>query len=285
MGVDVERYDQEVDEKYLCPFCRKVLEVPVTMKCGHTLCTACLQTAVKRKRAECPKCEADLDTNVASPASSDLVTQLEELTLHCKHHKSGCDSVLPMGRLDEHMDTECEFRAVKCEHKGCDTLSPYKDLESHMERCDYRLVECKVCKLCVPLKDMPAHQAVKRCFEQLNKRRMVTSARRLSQELREHRSEIVHHRHLTDQTERRLVREHYVDCTPHKRRAMSAGPVLMGQRAVSVESRVGSAAMVVPHYSRNLRSASIESCRTCSNKFLSGRRPSAQRHSHAKVRL
>lgn len=176
---------------------------------------------------------------------------------------------------------DCAFRPVQCEYKGCKAECPLKDLESHMEKCDYRLVECKVCKMCLPRKDMPAHQAIKRCFEQLNKRRMVTSARRLSQELKDHRLEMLHQRHLTDQEERRVLKEYYSrDFVPvPRRRTMSAGPVLLRS---SIQARVGSA-LVVPHYSRNLKSATLESCRGCSNKFLSGRRPSAQRHTHSKV--
>lgn len=137
----------------------------------------------------------------------------------------------------------------------------------------------------MPRKDMAGHQAVKRCFEQLNRRRRVASARRLSSELREHRLELQQQVHLADQTERRLVREHYdrdfppATATAGRRRAMSAGPVLLRS---SIETRVGSAA-VVPHFSRNLKSAVLESCRDCSGRFLHGRRPSARRHSHAKV--
>ena len=214
----------------------------------------------------------------AKEASEELVPQqLEKLNIHCKHHKSGCKSVIPCGKLAEHTTIECAFRLTACTHKGCKAQVPLNELDSHLEICDYRLVECKVCKVCVPRNDMPAHQVLKRCFEQLNKRRMVTSARRLSQELRVHREEMVHQQHLTDQAERRLVQDHYSRDNPRRQRAMSAGPVLVR----SITARVGSA-IVVPHYSRNLRSAALESCRDCTNRFTAGRRPSARRHSHAK---
>ena len=277
MGLDVDRFEGEVEESLICSLCSKVLDNPVAAKCGHTFCSPCIEKAAKRS-SDCPKCAAVLTANT-SPADADLVEKLGKLSIHCT---SGCDTVVSFEKLVEHTAKECPFRTVPCENKSCDVKCGLNELESHMEKCDYRLVECKVCKACLPRKDMAAHQAIKRCFEQLNKRRMVSSARRLSQELREHRVDLQHQRHLTDQTERRILREHYDReiVNPSRRRTMSAGPVLLRG---SIQARIGSA-LVVPHYSRNLKSAAtLESCFQCSNRFLSGRRPSARRHSHAKV--
>lgn len=280
MGVDVERFEGEVEEGLICSLCTKVFENPMNGICGHSFCKPCLEKARKR-RLDCPKCGAAINEET-SPVSGELVEKLSKLSIRCCFYSRGCVTVIPFDKLAEHNSKDCPFRTVQCENKGCDFHCPLSDLQSHMEKCDYRLVECKVCKVCLRRKDMPAHQAVKRCFEQLNKRKRVTSARRISQELREHRVEMMHHRHLTDQEERRIVREHYereVLNPFQRRRAMSAGPVLMR----SIQARVGSA-HVVPHYSRNLKSAALDTCRGCSNKFLSGRRPSARRHSHARVR-
>ena len=109
------------------------------------------------------------------------------------------------------------YRLVPCENRGCEDQCPLNVLELHMETCDHRIVECKVCKTRLPRKDMPAHQAVKRYFE--------------SSELKEHRLKMLHRRHQTEQAERRIEQEHYFP--PQRRRAMSAGPVLL--RAQSVE--------------------------------------------------
>ena len=276
MGFEVGRFQSDVDKGLLCPFCGQVLEDPVTGKCGHVFCRGCLQGAFTENYHECPTCQKDiLSTSETMEVSDELMEKLGKLSLQCK---SGCETVVGYNQLTEHLQKECIFRPVPCEHKGCTETTPFKDLESHMEKCDHRLVECKVCKVCLPRKDMSAHQAIKRCFEELNKRRMVKSAHRLSQELREHRIEMVQQRHLTEQAERALVRQHYFQ-GPRLKRAMSAGPVLMRS---SIQSRVGSA-VVVPHYSRNLRSAAIESCLDCTNRFTHGRQPSARRHSHVNV--
>ena len=277
----MERFQSEIEQDLLCPFCSQVLEAPVTGKCGHVFCKTCLEKSFSSEKFECPVCEVDLSSEEAVEAGEDLVQRLGKLSIQCKHFNSGCETVTMCHKLPEHMKKECAFRLVLCEHKGCVESVAHRDLEAHMEKCDHRLVECKVCKICLPRKDMSAHQAVKRCFEQLNKRRIVKSARRLSQELKDHRVELVQQRHLTEQAERALVRDHYFPSGNKHKRAMSAGPVLM---RTSVQVRVGSAS-VVPHYSRNLKSASIESCRECTNRFTHGRRPSARRHSHNNVSL
>lgn len=278
MGFEVERFQGEVDKDLLCSFCGGVLEVPVKGKCGHLFCKSCLQKAFSKHKTECPSCEIDLTSSEPSEPSEELVQKLGELSLHCEHRHSGCEAVVTYHALDGHMKKECPFRLVTCEHKRCIETVPHNNLEAHMEKCDHRLVECKVCKVCLPRKDMPAHQAIKRCFEELNKRRMVRSARKLSQEVKEHQVELVQQRHFTEQSERALVRRHYLQDIPRHQRAMSAGPVLMR----SIQARVGSA-VAVPHYSRTLKSAALDSCRDCSNRFTHGRRPSARRHSHINV--
>ena len=274
MGIDTDRFEGSVQESLICPLCSKVLEDPIVSECGHTFCSTCLQ-----KKKTCAKCNIKITID-NTQVPTELVEKLGKLSIHCTHHSEGCTTVVSLEELQKHNAEECVFRTVSCQHRGCDFHCAQKDLESHMEKCDYRLVECKVCKARLTRKDMPAHQAVKRCFELQNKRKRVQSARKLSHELKEHRVEMLHHRHLTDQADRRIFKEHYErDSMPQRRRAMSAGPVLLRG---SIQTRVGSATLV-PHYSRNLRSATLETCRGCSNKFLSGRRPSARRHSHANV--
>jgi len=282
MGFEVERFKDEVDDDLICPFCNKVLQQAVVGSCGHPFCQECLKKYLARKRDECPVCQADLSKREAAAPPEELIKKLEALSIHCSNQKSGCKAILEYFKLDEHLERDCSLRPVPCRHKNCPDQIPCRDLESHMEKCDHRLVECKVCKVCLPRKDMPAHQAVKRCFEQLNKRRMVKSARKVSQELKEHRIVMTHQRHLTEQTERTMLRNHYFqDRGRHHQRSMSAGPVLIRS---SIEARVGSA-MVMPHSARTLKSAVLDTCMTCTNKFTHGRHTSARRHTHNKVRL
>lgn len=294
MGLDVERFEGEVLEDLICLLCKKVMENPSSSAtCEHVFCAECLRKAVGRKM-NCPNCSTPLAEQDGGEEEAEkrtaeevLAEKLGKLSIHCSHRTSGCNEVVNWMDLARHTDSECEYRPATCNNEGCTFQCPRNSLEEHMERCDYRLVECKVCAARMPRKDMAAHQAVRRCFEQLNKRRRVTSARQFKSELRDHRMEMLQRRHQTEQAERRIEREHYFPQLAQqqhqqRRRAASAGPVLI--RAQSVGARVGSA-VAVTHYSRNLRSAApvtMDSCRGCSNRFLSGRRPSARRHSHSK---
>lgn len=113
------------------------------------------------------------------------------------------------------------------------------------------------------------HQAVRRCSEQLQKRRRVQSARLLTSNLRQHRVQMTLARHASEQAERKMVREFEEQQKREiyqRRRVQSAHPILV---STATEARMSSAAAnstLVSRYSRNLMSA-LESCRDCTTRF------------------
>lgn len=113
------------------------------------------------------------------------------------------------------------------------------------------------------------HQAVRRCSEQLQKRRRVQSARHLSSNLRQHWVQMKLERHASEQTERHLVREFEEQQkreVHQRRRVQSAYPILV---STATEARMSSAtanSTLVGRYSRNLMSA-LESCKDCTTRF------------------
>ena len=280
MGFAVNNVIGDVDEDLLCSKCRQVLEDPVKTVCGHYCCNQCLEPVVsdKRTRNLCSKCNHVL-RKAQENADEELITRLNSLSLHCT---LGCKAVLSLYDMKKHVKSQCELRIIACVNKGCTHHYRVQELDAHLELCEYRLVQCEVCGTCVCNRDMAAHQAVKKCFEKQLKSKRVASARKLSSELKEHRIEMQQQRHMTDQAERQLIKEHYdkqrMEYFVQRRRTLSAGPVMIQ----SIQARVGSA-LIVPRYSRTLSQTTPLSCMTCENKFLSGRRPSARRHSHAKV--
>lgn len=277
MGIAVHLVEGgEVKEELLCCVCRMVLEVPCLTLCDHYCCQQCLTTTVKKK-PRCHKCEV-----VVSPAENNLVPDeiikaIEKLSVHCV---LGCKKVLPMSLLHHHVTKECQLRVITCVNRGCNHQCSVQDLDQHLMECPYQLLQCQVCQAVVTQRDMSAHQAVKRCFEQQIKQERVKSARKLSNELKGHRIAMIQQRHLSDQMERHLVSQHY-NQQRVLHRSTSAGPLV----SQSIQSRVGSA-IVLQRYSRNISvpNATPTSCMSCENHFLSGRRPSARRHSHTKVK-
>jgi hypothetical protein len=189
----------------------------------------------------------------------------------------GCSAIISLEHLAAHQEGECQMRPVRCMNKKCTYNGPVKDLDSHYKECLHALVECGVCGVAVSKMDMPAHQAVKKCYEKQLKRQRVTSAKRLSSDLKIHRDVLLHQRHLSDQQERQLIRDHY----DNQHRESSSRPT-SAVGTSSIQSRIGNPLVVLPQYSRSLSLSNATSCGPCENKFLSGRRPSARRHSHAK---
>ena len=281
MGIEVGLVQEAVGDDLLCCICKQLLEDPTESDCGHTCCSSCVEKAKKKTfRAICSECGKRVRNTAEKPSVlASLIEKINSLSVHCP---LGCKKVLLVKQLPVHSTKECQHRVINCVNKGCDYRCPVNQLDDHLLLCDYRLVRCEVCRACIVHRDMSAHQAVKRCYEQQLKRRRVLSARKLSQELREHHADMVQDKHLTEQAERKLVRDHYNSQKSEyfeRKRTQSAGPVLMQ----SIGSRVGSA-LGVHRYSRNISIATIPiSCFTCEGKFLSGRRPSARRHSHSKV--
>ena len=283
MGIELRKVVGHVGDELLCAGCKELLYEPKVSTCGHYVCSDCVENATKKNsKLRCLKCQQPLSrSSDFSEVPDELLQTLGAVVVRCI---LGCDAVVHISELAEHADKECEYRTVRCLNRGCGRQCAVRDLDSHLQQCDFRLIQCEVCKACIAKRDMAAHQAVKRCYEQQLKRKRVTSARKLSMELKEHRVDINEERHLTDQAERRLIRDHYQRQKTdflQRRRTQSAGPSLTR----SIEARIGSA-LIVPRYSRNLSmsAATPLSCFGCENKFLSGRRPSARRHSHSKVR-
>ena len=281
MGYDVNKVVAGLQDDLLCCKCKQVLEDPIKATCGHTCCRNCVKTGEggKKKAIKCTKCGSSLIKDDQGNIEDELRSRLGQVSIQCI---LGCKITLSLDQMQNHVRAQCQLRQIVCVNRGCLYQCAVIDLDRHLIECDYRLVQCEVCGTCVSFRDMPAHQAVKRCYQQQLKAKRIASARRLSSELKEHRLDLQQQKHLTDQAERRLVKEHYekqkVEYLTQRRRAQSANAVL----SQSIQARVGSA-IVTPKYSRTLSQTTALSCLTCENRFLAGRRPSARRHSHTRV--
>ena len=274
MGISLElvkcRDGEKLDDILICSKCCQLLEGPVSLVCGHYACIKCIEESEdKTKKGLCQKCYKQLKRDPANEIAAEVKNGLESVSIQCS---LGCSKVLNGSRqFKYHISSECQWRLVQCPNKGCKEYVAVKDTNEHYQACPYGLTQCTVCNAIVSKRDMPGHQAVKRCFEKILKRERVQSARKLSEELRCHRDMMLKQRHLSDQNERHLIKDHY---TQQKEDPNASSR--------SIQARIGSAMVVSDNYSRRKVSRSL-SCGTCESHFLSGRRPSARRHSTAKV--
>ncbi len=280
MGYDIDKVVDNLVDDLTCCRCRKVLEDPVKVICGHICCKNCVQTENEMKKLICSKCKMELKEDKQAIVEEEVCARLDNLFMKCS---LGCKNILPLKEMPSHVIAKCQLRMIGCINRGCSHRCPVSHLDKHLVECNFRLIQCEVCNSCVCYRDMPAHQAVKKCYQQQLKSKRVTSARKLSSDLKDHRLTLQQQKHFTDQTERKMYKDHYekqkLDYFTHRHRAQSASAVL----SQSIQNRVGNA-LVIPTYSRiSLSHTTPLSCISCESKFLSGRRPSARRHSHAKV--
>ena len=54
MGYDLERFDEDIDDDFICPICLVVLQDPVYFpKCDHTFCRECINRSMQLYN-QCP---------------------------------------------------------------------------------------------------------------------------------------------------------------------------------------------------------------------------------------
>ncbi|XP_068674468.1 TNF receptor-associated factor 6-like [Montipora foliosa] len=60
--------------------------------------------------------------------------------VNCVFSSHGCDAVVPKSELAHHIEKDCPFRLVDCEH--CELEHRAKDSSDHLKECPRILVEC-----------------------------------------------------------------------------------------------------------------------------------------------
>jgi ubiquitin-protein ligase len=155
MTLPTELFTEEVDENYLCIICHSVFDDPRSLKCGHTFCLACLNSALESAR-RCPTCRLTVPNKDGNIFLNRVLKGLiENLTVRCKNsacidpdhepdrqrrrlnpgETSASDSERTWtGRLLDwpaHSKSECTLETVNCTVAGCDFRCARKDLCQH----------------------------------------------------------------------------------------------------------------------------------------------------------
>jgi hypothetical protein len=75
--------------------------------------------------------------------SSKIISNMvDELRVHCSH-KNECDWIGQRQFLPTHLAV-CAFHPKPCKWQGCSFESI--SIEMHEENCDYRIIQCELCK-------------------------------------------------------------------------------------------------------------------------------------------
>ncbi|XP_052575958.1 E3 ubiquitin-protein ligase PDZRN3 isoform X1 [Peromyscus californicus insignis] len=139
MGFELDRFDGDVDPDLKCALCHKVLEDPLTTPCGHVFCAGCVLPWVVQE-GSCPaRCRGRLSAKELNHVLP-LKRLILKLDIKCAHAARGCDRVVKLQELPEHLE-RCDFAPARCRHAGCGQLLLRRDVEAHMrDACDARPV-------------------------------------------------------------------------------------------------------------------------------------------------
>ena len=109
--------DEELDE-YTCGICLEVFVDPVvTQCCQQTYCRECIYGWLSDNNT-CPNDRKELSREGLGPAPRFVVNLLNNMKVKCDFYANGCESVVKMCELSQHIEN-CNFNAnQKC--KTCE---------------------------------------------------------------------------------------------------------------------------------------------------------------------
>lgn len=140
---------EKVSSKLICKICRKVLYQPqLSVCCGQHFCKFCLDNWVQecrndKKPSICPHCRTE-GKKFQHVDNKAVEREINELIIHCIHHRSGCVWLGELGNLRSHLKN-CGYVTLSCTKK-CEKKMKRKDLGNHLlTECPFRDYQCEYC--------------------------------------------------------------------------------------------------------------------------------------------
>eukprot|EP00794_Sanderia_malayensis_P007068 gene7068-7863_t len=65
-AISFKGFLEAVTDRFMCLCCQEIVFKPITTKCGHNTCQACLTRSFKAGVISCPACRSDVDKNITS---------------------------------------------------------------------------------------------------------------------------------------------------------------------------------------------------------------------------
>ncbi|XP_068733414.1 TNF receptor-associated factor 3-like [Montipora capricornis] len=158
---DVEFVSGTLDDCYKCVKCSQILHDPMQFPCGHRCCNECVNAMFAVENGDHGKCPRDLQTFRRKEVFPDVYARRElfEFKCFCSNKKRGCEWKGEYPRFREHYSV-CAYADVNCvfSRHGCDAVVPKSELAHHIEKdCPFRLVDCEHCELEHRAKDSSDH--------------------------------------------------------------------------------------------------------------------------------
>ncbi len=214
-GYEDERFIHAVSTHFHCGICYNVLKEPVTCQRNeHYFCRACITKHLKNSPT-CPTCQEKLTPETITQAPRILRNCLDELNIHCDYSDRGCQEIIPLAQLQDHVD-ECRFAPVLCPNEGCLAKVNRQDLAGHQQA----LCEFRKCCDCSELKKV-VHEIAVNTNDVNNKMKDLKSLKDINESLIAVKEEVSKTREDTNQVLHRLeALEEQVRATKEKQEAM-----------------------------------------------------------------
>lgn len=114
MGYGVDRFVTSLDEwhRVICLICHNVIRNGLEARCKHAFCGDCIMKYLRDRggSGRCPDCGCFMELNEMVAISKTLKYLMDkQLMIHCDYHSQGCEEVVTLEKLDEHV-SRCPHR-------------------------------------------------------------------------------------------------------------------------------------------------------------------------------
>ncbi|XP_038071587.1 TNF receptor-associated factor 3-like [Patiria miniata] len=148
-GIPLECFIEDLDQQFICVHCKKGLRWAMQTSCGCRSCYGCLQRYIKEQgdSLKCPSCGDEFSKDDIAKDSF-ARKKMEQCKMYCANKSRGCKEQVPLKKMDEHLQQECNYELINCMHrsKGCLQRVQRNQLVQHLEKeCAFRRQKCRYC--------------------------------------------------------------------------------------------------------------------------------------------
>ncbi|XP_028419249.1 E3 ubiquitin-protein ligase NRDP1-like [Dendronephthya gigantea] len=145
-GYDEERFENKVNQNFLCQICFNDLKEPVVCLINqHCFCRSCITKHLENFKT-CPTCADELTVETLAEPPRMVKNLINELKIRCVYIDRGCLEVVQLQHLDRHEET-CGYTPAVCTNQGCGLIVNKRDQIHHeSEVCKFRKLKCHSCE-------------------------------------------------------------------------------------------------------------------------------------------
>eukprot|EP00794_Sanderia_malayensis_P006282 gene6282-7004_t len=166
MGIQTDRFVDNLPQEALCPICCLVLKEPVSTPCKHYVCQECWLSWRKGASSDlCPYCCSSILTTQTIEKSSTIWKLVLNFNVYCKYHKQGCTSIYKLGLEDIHLNNCPYNRNNQYDEDSC-TEDEYGNATQRVNQnkcstCFNTIVDAKNHDCIETLVETQKHQSIK----------------------------------------------------------------------------------------------------------------------------